>query len=111
MAECPHIDRDERQGGACRGCRASNTELPGHGDGGHHIRVCHVLANVIVLIDGEDSRVVLVLPVQGEKVSRVLRDEDERVLLGVPEMNKVGLPGSSNVARPNHSGGRCSRMR
>ena len=37
MAECPHINRDQRQGSAGGACCASNPELSGHGESGHHV--------------------------------------------------------------------------
>ena len=37
MAECPHVNRDQRQRSAGGASCASNPELSGHGESGHHV--------------------------------------------------------------------------
>src|SRR5437660_4848735 len=37
VAECPHVNRDQRQGSGGGACCASNPELSGHGESGHHV--------------------------------------------------------------------------
>jgi hypothetical protein len=72
-------------------------------DGSDHIRIAHVPAGVIVLVNAQDPGVVLVLIVQGTEILRVFGDENEPVPLSIVKMNGVGFRGDTGVRWPNHS--------
>ncbi len=74
-------------------------ELPGDrvadsgfdsGDGRDDVRWGHISAEMIVLVPGEDTGVIRILPMQGEKIVRILGKDDKTMLKGVGEMNVVG---------------------
>ena len=71
-------------------------------DGSDDIRIAHVPAWVIILVDRKNPRVVLVLVVQGTEILRVFGDENEPVPLSIAKMNIVGFPSGSGVCWPDH---------